>query len=102
MFQWDTVDGGPCFFRPTGTVQPENPIYKTDESNWPLNICANGDGDLDENGFPVNGIPWFCNTTYDKNAIQISGKPNPIFPWDGAGGWNNQFALTYELGLYYN
>merc|ERR1712088_1254605 len=42
-----------------------------------------------------------AGATFDKNAIQFGGKTHgAIASWKT--GWNNQFALGYELGMYYN
>ena len=46
-----------------------------------------------------SGLKWE-GASFDKNGIQKGGKTHGGS--NHATGWNNQFALTYELGLYYN
>ena len=55
---------------------------------------------MDENGLPKI-FWWGCKgATVDQNAVRIGG------PFGGrtmaTNGWSNQFALPYELGMYYN
>ena len=105
MYEWNTTDGGPCFFRPTGVWNHDNPIYNpsyTGEKNvWPCADYINGtiaDGEI------VVKESAQCSAvgaTFDKNAIQFGGKTHGGIA-NHKTGWNNQFALGYELGMYYN
>jgi len=105
MYEWNTTDGGPCFFRPTGVWNHDSPIYDpsyTGEKNvWP---CADHiDGTIADGEIVVKESNQCsaAGATFDKNAIQFGGKTHgAISSWKT--GWNNQFALGYELGLYYN
>ena len=75
MYEWNTTDGGPCFFRPTGVWNSDNPIYDpsyTGEKNvWPCADYINGtiaDGEIvvkESNQCSAVGA------TFDKNAIQV-------------------------------
>merc|ERR1719228_836738 len=80
---WDTEEGGPCFFRPTSKSHKDNPIYKTDKSNWPVDPCVETNGQpeglgpmtiLDENGLPKIKKGHICKgATVDQNAVRIGG-----------------------------
>ena len=102
MYEWNTTDGGPCFFRPTGVWNVDNPSLETgDKPVWPCADYINGtiaDGEI------VVKESAQCSAvgaTFDKNAIQFGGKTHGGIA-NHKTGWNNQFALGYELGMYYN
>ena len=72
MYEWNTTDGGPCFFRPTGVWNVDNPSLETgDKPVWPCADYINGtiaDGEI------VVKESAQCSAvgaTFDKNAIQV-------------------------------
>ena len=94
---WNTTEGGPCFMRPTSRVVPDGPIEDAGVYD-----CAES---MDENGNIIlknttNKDRKNCvDATFDKNGIQIGGKQ--LTHQDHVGsGWNNMFALPYEIGLH--
>ena len=75
MYEWNTTDGGPCFFRPTGVWNHDSPIYDpsyTGEKNvWP---CADYiDGTIADGEIVVKESNQCsaAGATFDKNAIQV-------------------------------
>ena len=106
MYEWDTPDGGPCFFRPTDVWQKENPSLNNAQTK-PVWQCHDRDGKVDENGLPLiwdkpwcKDSKWWPGASFDQNAIQFGGNSHGASNHNT--GWSNQFALPYELGLYYN
>jgi len=97
MDLWNITDKGPCFFRPTGIASAENPaLIQGIKSVW--QFCANG---TDENGDTVVSTSAMCTkwgVTFDKNGIQLGGGGRGV--GKSETGWNNQFALAYEIGMY--
>ena len=58
MYEWNTDDGGPCFFRPTDVWSAENPSLNS-PGDRPVHECYNTDGEVDENGLPlILDQPW--------------------------------------------
>ena len=86
-------------------LSPKMSIYLSletgDKPVWPCADYINGtiaDGEI------VVKESAQCSAvgaTFDKNAIQLGGKTHGGIA-NHKTGWNNQFALGYELGMYYN
>jgi len=110
MNAWNTTEGGACFMRPTNRVAADF----ADRGNIAIPKCVTK---KEENG-PVYGKCEInnkqrgcekatCEDYIVKNADLERTGPNITTPWypgapDRQQGWNNQFALPYEIGLYWN
>ena len=100
--QWNTTEGGPCLFRPTGRTQPDAPgdqgVYDCTRKGW-NKITEDGLPKLrDETPLDIENCKDM-NVTFNKNWVQIGGQPLTHSSNYG-NAWNNQFALPYEIGLY--
>ena len=112
MQMYNTIEGGPCVLRPTGSSVGDNPAAGqiTSKSLCFSKFDSNGDVTIDES-CKKNG----CH--FDSNNIAISCKrdnadPEPIGPWQEDmskkekarrhRGWSNQFGFPWEIGLYWN
>ena len=111
MFGWNTTEGGPCFLRPTADRAFDGPNSEKMAYNKCLvKIKKNGKCKIDKSS------KWCANAKCTKDLVmkgqKTLGRKSEISgPWseDAADfqdrhnqGWNNQFALPYEVGLYWN
>ena len=111
MFGWNTTEGGPCFLRPTADRAFDGPNSEKMAYNKCLvKIKKNGKCKIDKSS------RWCANAKCTKDLVMTGqktlGRKSEISgPWseDAADfqdrhnqGWNNQFALPYEVGLYWN
>ena len=87
---WNTKDNGPCVMRPTKIADPGNPTLRT--TQWD---CYDG---IDTDGKIKVKDKFYCDGAYfTKLGIQKGARPAQ----PGKTGFNNMFALPYEIGLYY-
>ena len=110
MYAWNTTEGGPCFLRPTTYSNPETP--NADKVTWPKCAkCVPGSEGVRSRTCEIS--KYCAEASCDNNGVLKDGIHKGLDkkvegPWsenDKAGrhgGWNNQFALPYEVGLFWN
>ena len=113
MYQYNTTEGGPCVMRPISDNAYEAPNkHKLTHPKCIKYIDKNGDC-IPDSKFRKCKDAW-C----DDNKVVYDGGKQYIYsetvgPWSEdlsnkeklsrqAQGWNNQFALPYEVGMYWN
>ena len=110
MYAWKTPEGGPCFMRPTPAIAGDSPNPdQIQRKDCVIKSEKNGDCEINKS---IDGCEKAkCENFVLKNAkLQ---KPGNLIttPWipnasdksqRHAQGWNNQFGLPYEIGLYWN
>ena len=109
MYMWNTTEGGPCFLRPTPANAFDAPHAGEVSNSW----CVTDSILVGPNNCTIVNKPWCKNAWCDENmAVHGVGlmrvEKEAIGPWTKPDmsrhvqGWNNQFALPYETGLYWN
>ena len=111
MYLYNTTEGGPCLMRPIPDNAFEAP--NKDKLTFPKCIKDIVDGEC------IPETKFGCaNAWCDRNNVVHDGAPQHsksevIGPWSEdlsdaekhnrhAQGWNNQFSLPYEVGMYWN
>jgi len=112
MMAWNTSEGGPCFLRPTPASAFDSP--NPDKMAFPHCIAK-----VDANGTCIKSDVWgkkcenvWCDENHIEHGASLAGPdPEIVGPWHEnatdqrwrhSGGWNNQFAFPWEIGLYWN
>ena len=111
MYLYNTTEGGPCLMRPIPDNAFEAP-NKDKLTNWKCikNVV---------NGECIAETRFGCKNAWcDRNNVVHDGAPpninsEAVGPWSEdlsdaekhnrhGQGWNNQFGLPYEVGMYWN